>query len=142
MPTDSATLGALQQELPELDWTRDAARLAQLSQDYSWFSPVLKRQLLGKRADLAVRPRSEDEIRLVVAACARHSVPITVRGAATGNYGQIVPLHGGVLLDMGSLNAFSWARGGVGRAQAGIRLAEFDRQAQPLGWELRWLPST
>ena len=142
MRTDSATLAALQHGLPELDWTTDADRLAQLSKDYSWFSPVLKRQLEGKVADLAVRPRSEDELRSVAAACARHNVPVTVRGAATGNYGQIVPLHGGVLLDMGALNAFGWVRGGVGRAQAGIRLAEFDRQAQPLGWELRWLPST
>ena len=142
MRADSTALGALQQELPELDWTTDPVRLAQLSQDYSWFSPVLKRQLQDKCADLAVRPRDENEIRRVVAACARQRVPITVRGAGTGNYGQIVPLHGGVLLDMGGCNAFSWARGGVGRAQAGIRLAEFDRQAQPLGWELRWLPST
>ncbi len=142
MRADRSAFGALQQDLPDLDWTTDELRLAQLSQDYSWFSPVLKRQLQDKRADLAVRPRDEGELRRVVAACAKQRVPITVRGAGTGNYGQIVPLHGGVLLDMGGLNAFGWARGGVGRAQAGIRLAEFDRQAQTSGWELRWLPST
>lgn len=128
--------------MPQLDWVRDQATLARLSQDFSWFSPVLKRQLEGKRADIAVRPRTEDEIRSVVAACARHRVPITVRGSGTGNYGQIVPLEGGLILDLSAYNAFGWARGGVGRAQSGIRLAEFDRQAQPQGWELRWLPST
>jgi FAD/FMN-containing dehydrogenase len=133
---------ALAAELPALPWITDPVQLARLSQDYSWFSPVLKRQLAGKLGDVAVRPRSEDEIRQVVAACAHRGVPITVRGAGTGNYGQIVPLEGGVILDLSAYNAFGWVKGGVGRAQAGIRLADFDRAAWPQGYELRWLPST
>ena len=129
-------------ELPALEWVTDETRLLRLSQDFSWFSPVLKRQLEGKRADVAVKPKTEDEIRAVVAACARERVPLTVRGAATGNYGQIVPLEGGLLLDLSGYNAFGWAKGGAGSAQAGIRLGDFDKAAQPLGWELRWQPST
>jgi FAD/FMN-containing dehydrogenase len=132
----------IQHELPDLDWITDANRVTRLSQDFSWFSPVLKRDLQGKRADVVVKPRSEDEIRRLVSACARRQVPITVRGGGTGNYGQAVPLQGGVLLDMSGYNQFLWARPGVGRAQAGIRLADFDRQAQPSGWELRCIPST
>lgn len=142
MTIDEAALGALRRAAPQLEWITDEPRLARLSQDFSWFSPVLRRQLDGKRADVAVRPNDEDELRAVVAACAANGVPITLRGSGTGNYGQIVPLHGGLLLDMSGLNAFRWAEAGVGRAQAGIRLGEFDRQAQPLGWELRWQPST
>lgn len=139
---DPATIQAVAREIPGLECIAEPERLARLSQDFSWFSPVLRRQLEGARADLCVRPRTEEDIARAVAACARHRVPITVRGAATGNYGQIVPLQGGVLLDLSAYNAFGWVRGGVGRAQAGIRLSEFDRQARPLGWELRWLPST
>lgn len=139
---DAATLQALGRELEGLECIVEPERVARLSQDFSWFSPVLKRQLDGARADLVVRPRTEAEIARAVAACARHRVPLTVRGAATGNYGQIVPLQGGLLLDLSAYNAFGWVRGGVGRAQAGIRLSEFDRQARPHGWELRWLPST
>lgn len=138
----TAACAAIAAELPALAWTTDSTQLARLSQDFSWFSPVLKRQLEGKRADIAVRPTSEEEIRAVVAACAKRRVPITVRGSGTGNYGQIVPLHGGVILDMSGCNAFGWARNGAGRAQAGIRLGDFDKAAQPLGWELRWQPST
>ena len=33
-------------------------------------------------------------------------------------------------------------KGAVGRAQAGIRLADFDTQAKLGGHELRWMPST
>ncbi len=129
-------------ELPDLDWVTDENRITRLSQDFSWFSPVLKRQLAGKRADAAVRPRTEDEIRRLVSVCARLRVPITLRGTGTGNYGQSVPLHGGVLLDMSGYNAFLWARNGAGRAQAGMRLWDFDKAARPAGLELRCVPST
>lgn len=132
----------LPSELPDLDWITEPLRLGRLSQDFAWFSPVLKQALQGKRGDIAVRPRTEDEVRQVVAACARGGIPITVRGSGTGNYGQCVPLQGGVILDMSGYNAFGWVRGSVGRAQSGIRLAEFDQQARPHGMELRWLPST
>ena len=132
----------LSSELPTLDWITEPQRLARLSQDFAWFSPVLKEALQGKRGDIAVRPRTEDEVRQVVSACARHAIPITVRGTGTGNYGQCVPLQGGVILDMSGYNAFGWVRGSVGRAQSGIRLSEFDNQARPHGKELRWLPST
>ena len=142
MNTDPERIANLPLELPALDWVTDAARVARLSQDFAWFSPVLKRQLADKTAEIAVRPRTEAEIGAVVAACARHAIPITVRGSGTGNYGQAIPLHGGVILDMSGYNAFGWVRHGTGRAQAGIRLADFDRQARPQGWELRWLPST
>jgi FAD/FMN-containing dehydrogenase len=132
----------LQNELPDLDWITDPLRVARLSQDFSWFSPVLKRQLEGKRGDIAVRPRTEDEIRQLASACARTNTPITLRGTGTGNYGQSTPLHGGVILDMSGYNSFGWVQGAVGRAQAGIRLADFDTQARLAGHELRWLPST
>jgi FAD/FMN-containing dehydrogenase len=132
----------LPDQLPMLDWITDPLRVGRLSQDFAWFSPVLKAALQGKHGDIAVRPRTEDEIRQVVGACATAGIPITVRGTGTGNYGQSTPLHGGVILDMSAYNAFGWVRGGTGRAQAGIRLAEFDVQARVHGKELRWLPST
>jgi FAD/FMN-containing dehydrogenase len=140
--TDTTPVGRIAADLPALDWVTDPARVARLSQDFAWFSPVLKRQLAEKTAEIAVRPRTEEEIRAVVAACAKERIPITVRGSGTGNYGQSIPLHGGVILDMSGYNGFGWVRAGIGRAQAGIRLADFDRKARPEGWELRWLPST
>ena len=129
-------------ELPELDWINDPGRIARLSQDFAWFSPVLDRQLKDKRADAVVRPRTEDEIRALVGACARLGVPITIRGSGTGNYGQTTPLAGGVVLDMTGYNALQWVRPGVARAQAGIRLGELEKQTRPSGQELRCIPST
>ena len=127
--------------LSALEWITDG-RVERLSQDFYWFSPILKRQLDGLRADAAVRPKTEQEIRAVVAACAQRRVPITVRGSGTGNYGQCMPLHGGVILDLTAYKQLLWVKPGVGRAQAGIRMMEMDRQTQPQGWELRCVPST
>lgn len=136
-----AGTAALVQATPALDWITDG-RVERLSQDFYWFSPVLKRELEGLRADAVVRPRSEDEIRAVVAGCAQRGLPITVRGSGTGNYGQCMPLHGGVVLDLSAYNRLLWQRPGVARAQAGIRMLEMDRQTQEQGWELRCVPST
>ena len=127
--------------LPALEWITDN-RVARLSQDFNWFSPVLKRQLAHQRADAVVRPKTEAEVCAVVAACSREGVPITVRGSGTGNYGQCVPLHGGVILDLSAYNRLLWVKPGVGRAQAGIRLGDMDRQMREERQELRCVPST
>src|SRR5262249_28766234 len=37
-------------------------------------------------------------------AAVKHRIPLTVRGGGTGNYGQSVPLKGGVLVDMTGFN--------------------------------------
>lgn len=129
--------------LPDLDWVTESPRIARLSQDFSWFSPVLKRQLAGKVADAVVRPRNEEEIRRLVALCARLRIPVTIRGTGTGNYGQAVPLQGGVVLDMTGYNQFLWARNGAARAQAGIRLSDLEKETRAAcGMELRCMPST
>ena len=70
------------------------------SRDYFWYSPILYETLKDKVADVVVTPRDEAEVVRVAAACAKHRMPLTVRGGATGNYGQCVPLQGGVVLDM------------------------------------------
>ena len=86
-------------DLGSIPQSIDPAALAEKSRDHFWFSPILKSELEGLTADLLVTPRTQDEVLQVISACARHRVPITARGAGTGNFGQSVPLAGGVLLD-------------------------------------------
>ena len=137
----AARTQAIVASLGAVEWITDG-RVERLSQDFYWFSPVLKRQLSSLRAHAVARPRTEDEIRAVVAACAQQGVPITARGSGTGNYGQCMPLHGGVILDLSAYNQLLWCRPGVARAQAGIRMMEMEKKTQPEGWELRCVPST
>ena len=116
--------------------------LETLSKDFYWYSPVLKRKLDDKRADLAVRPGSQDELRDVVAACCRARVPVTPRGAGTGNYGQCVPLYGGVVVDLSRIDRILSLDDGVARVEAGARLGVIETEARKAGWELRCMPST
>ncbi|MCX7327826.1 MAG: FAD-binding oxidoreductase [Hyphomicrobiales bacterium] len=112
------------------------------SRDFFWYSPILNAQLHGKSADIIACPRDEADVIRIAASCAKRRIPLTVRAGATGNYGQAVPLEGGVLLDITGLNAIEWYRPGVVRVGAGAKMDEMDAVLRPAGWELRMHPST
>ncbi len=112
------------------------------SRDFFWYSPVLNRELHGKAGDVIACPRDEADVIRVAASCARRRIPLTVRAGATGNYGQAVPLQGGVILDVMGLNAIEWMKPGVVRVAAGAKLDAIDAELRPKGWELRLHPST
>ncbi|MCG3056074.1 FAD-binding protein, partial [Escherichia coli] len=75
-----------------------------LSKDYYWYSPVLYEQLKNKIADCAIAPTSIDELQRIVSFAVKNKVPITPRGAGTGNYGQAIPLQGGIVIDLTKLD--------------------------------------
>jgi FAD/FMN-containing dehydrogenase len=135
-------IGAVLKSLPALDWCLNPAEVRRRSLDYYWFSPILRRELESKSADAVVRPRSVEELREIVSACARESLPLTLRGGGTGNYGQAIPLDGGVVIDMTACDQLLWIKQGVVRAQAGIKLGVLEERLAPHGWELRCMPST
>ena len=116
--------------------------LETLSKDFYWYSPVLKRLLADKRAEVVVRPATIDEVRGVLGACARAGVPVVPREAGTGNYGQCIPLFGGVVIDLSRCDRIISLEGGVARVEPGARLGTIESQAREAGWELRCLPST
>jgi FAD/FMN-containing dehydrogenase len=120
----------------------DPHQCQKLSKDFHHFSPILKEQLQGKQADLVVLARSEAEVIDLVKYCVAHQIPLTVRGAGTGNYGQAVPLEGGIVLDLSQMQAIIELQPGRAIAEPGVKLAKLDQQAQALGWELRMAPST
>ena len=119
------------------------AIVKQKSRDFFWYSPVLKRQLDHVTADLVVSPKNEAEVIHVLKTCFDQGVPVTPRGSGTGNYGQAMPLSGGVILSLADLNKVkSIARGRV-VAEAGAILAEIDKKTRADSQqELRLHPST
>lgn len=114
----------------------------QKSRDFFWYSPVLKRQLDEVTADIVVNATSEADVIRVLKACYAHDVPVTTRGAGTGNYGQAMPLSGGVVLNLAEMNkVLDVSRGSV-RAEAGAIMSAIDAAAHESGQELRMHPST
>jgi FAD/FMN-containing dehydrogenase len=142
-----SVIDALQNDLDgeaDLTLTRRPADLERLSRDFHDYSPPLSRRLAGARAQLVARPSSVAAVRRVAAACARHRVPLTARGAGTGNYGQCVPLQGGLVLDFSALTAVRAIDSGTGvvEVEAGCVLATLDRRLRERGRCLRLMPST
>ena len=116
--------------------------LTTLSRDYYWYSPALRPLLDDKRADLVAKPGTVAELRALLAACYRAGVAVTPRGGGTGNYGQCMPIHGGVVVDCSRLDRIHSVEGGFVRAEPGARLITIETQARAAGWELRCYPST
>jgi len=141
-PLSPNRLNALLADLAGLQIITDLVQVTKLSLDYYHFSPVLQPLLQDKRGDLVVRASNEAEVVQVARACVKHRVPLTVRGAGTGNYGQCIPLEGGVILDLSQMQAIQWIKPGLARVEAGVKLAALDKQARQVGWELRMVPST
>ena len=139
---DAHPLDGLLSDLAGIELSTELIDRRRRSRDYFWYSPILYEQLKDKLADVIVTPRDEAEVIRVAAACARHRVPLTVRGGATGNYGQCVPLRGGVVLDMARLDRIEWQKPGLVRVQAGAKLFDIDAATRPNGYELRMHPST
>ncbi len=136
-----------QADIADITTTRDAATLAAQSKDYYWYSPVLTAQLDGKVGDIIVRPTTQAEVIRVAAACAKHRLNITVRGGGTGNYGQCVPLEGGVILDITGLNRVIDIAPGKVTCQAGILIADLEQAVRAStvvagGQEILMYPST
>ncbi|MET3599563.1 FAD-binding oxidoreductase [Martelella mangrovi] len=113
------------------------------SRDFYWYSPILKEQLEQVTGDLVVSPKSEEEVIRVLKTAFRHDAPVTARGGGTGNYGQCMPLSGGIVLDMTKMNAIKEVHTGRVVAEAGIICARLDKQLkEETGQELRFHPST
>ena len=129
-------------EIGSIEHTADPATVRRKSRDQFTISPLLRESLAGKSADVVVTPRSKDEIRSVIRAAVRQRLPITVRGGGTANYGQSVPLEGGILLDITSYSGVLGLTEGTVRVLAGTTVNDIDAAIRPLGWELRIHPST
>ncbi len=114
-----------------------------MSKDFYWYSPVLKKRLENKHAEVVVQPVNTDEVRSILRYCFAHDIPVTPRGAGTGNYGQAIPLDGGVVLDLSLMDRIEAITGdGVAICEPGVRLGVLETQARTVGWELRCYPST
>src|SRR5229473_2281968 len=140
--TSQTLVERFRQDIGSVSSTVDERQLRQKSHDFHWYSPVLTPQLRNCMADVVVQPRSEEEIAAVVTAAVKHRIPLTVRGGGTGNYGQSVPLKGGVLVDMTGLNKVTAVEAGNIRVQGGAVILKALEAALASGQQLMMYPST
>jgi FAD/FMN-containing dehydrogenase len=119
------------------------AVVQRLSRDFYWYSPILKQLLDSKTADAVIQPISTEEVKTILACCYRLKIPVTARGAGTGNYGQAIPLEGGIVLDLSRMDSLHTITDeGIAITGPGLRLGALETAAREQGWELRCYPST
>jgi len=141
-----APVVALEQELRELLGDRAVSAEPRIreraSVDGAWMSPILSAQLPLGLADLVAFPTSAEQIAAVVGAASRHGVGITVRGKGTGNYGQGIPLHGGLVIDTTRARAVVEVGDGFLTAEAGATMVTMEQAAWASDQALWMYPST
>jgi FAD/FMN-containing dehydrogenase len=118
------------------------AEVETMSKDCYWYSPVLKDRLDPRRAAAVVKARSLEVLRGVLSLAYHNDLPVTVRGGATGNYGQSIPLCGGLVVDITGMDRILSIEDGVVTAEPGVRVINLEKAVRAKGWEMRCLPST
>lgn len=137
------TTEALKSALSHLEVDDNPVSVRAKSRDFFWYSPVLKARMDHLTADFVVSPKSEAEVIEVLRLAHHHNVPVTVRGAGTGNYGQAMPMRGGVILHMRHLNKVKAIHPGRVIVEPGCILRDLDAATRAhSGQELRMHPST
>lgn len=136
-------IAALKSRIAGIRTEENEALVKQKSRDFYWYSPKLKRQLDHVTADIVVSPTSEEELRQVLIAAHGLGIPVTPRGTGTGNYGQAMPLSGGIVLDLSGFNRITSIASGRFVAEPGAILAQIDKEARAATHqEQRLHPST
>lgn len=138
----------------DINWAAFAAELAPVdiidtpvlvkkrSRDFFWYSPILNKELKTCFGDLVARPKSADEMAHVLAVAHSHGAPIVLRGGGTGNYGQAVPIDGGLIIETTAMNKIHEIDAGYVRCDAGALLADVNTALQESDQELAMFPST
>ena len=133
----------------------DPAAIGARLRDNSWLSPVLSGHIdamagasaggsLGVEA--VVGPADLDQLKACVAAAYRHDRPITMLGAGTSNFGQSIPMRGGIVIELSRLcdigDPAAAAVDGRITVGAGALLGQVDQEVRAHGAELPVVTTT
>ena len=137
-----------------IDWGEFAGRLAPVevieepalvkkrSRDFFWYSPILNEELKGCFGDLVAVPKTVEELTHCVKVAHDAEVPVVLRGGGTGNYGQSVPVEGGLIIETTSMNRILDIGEGFVSAEAGALMTDINGALKATGQEMAMFPST
>jgi FAD/FMN-containing dehydrogenase len=142
MSTTTAAALTLALTRAGVDATDDRERCRAASRDYSWLSPILTDRLPDDMAATVAFPHNVDELAAAVGVASHHQTPLTLRGRGTGNYGQAVPLFGGLVIDTSAMDGDPEISDGWALVEPGVTCSTLERVAREAGQEMAIFPST
>jgi glycolate oxidase len=88
-----------------------------------------------QRPDVAVSPRTTDEVARVLALANTHGIPVVPRGASSGLAGGTIPLAGGIVLNLARMNSILdiSPADGVAVVEPGVVTARLQAEVEKLG---------
>ncbi|MGD0819076.1 MAG: FAD-binding oxidoreductase [Methanomassiliicoccales archaeon] len=130
--------------IPDLKVTSAKGSLALYSRDQADVPDMLRSTLFDTMPDVVVQPFSVPAIQTILKFAASKKIPVVVRGAGSSPFGGSMPVKGGIVLDMNTLNnviSFDANRKTV-KVEAGIRWADLDWFLEKNGMSVRSSPSS
>ncbi len=94
-----------------------------------------RRRLTEHRVDAVVRPATTGQVSAVVRLAGEHGVAVVPYGGGAGVMGAVIPLRGGIALDLRGMDAILEVRAEdrLARVQPGVVLADLEREAEGHG---------
>ena len=130
--------------IEDLEIINNYSDIKRLSKDFYNYSPILKKKLDDCIADIVIRPKTITSLLEAAKICWHFSIPLTIRGGGTGNYGQAVPLAKGVVVHMSYFNKLEkfYPDTGFVKVQSGCFMGDLKKELELYGRDLRLFPST
>lgn len=123
----------------------DPSDLAPYAVDYFWVPRMyVDRNEPLPLPDFVVLPNSEEEVRSVVRLAAKYRIPVIPWGGGSGSQGGILPVYGGITVDLKRLNRITElnAESQYVEAQGGINGYDLECALNEQGYTLGHLPAS
>ena len=109
------------------------------SRDQSDIPRFLREIMFNASPDVVVQPSTREAVSAVLRFAASKHVTAIPRGSASSPFGGSVPVAGGIVVDLSSMNKIVKidAERGEARVEAGVRWADFDQELEKKGLTLK-----
>ena len=133
---------AIAKKLTPVEVISEAVLVKKRSRDFFWYSPILNDELRRCFGDLVAVPKTPDQMKRCLKVAYNENVPVVLRGGGTGNYGQAVPVDGGLIIETTGMKRVLEIGDGFVRVEAGALMVDINKALRETGQEMAMFPST